>query len=223
MMSDYKELFKVLKYEFKHMEILERALTHRSIPGKNNERLEFLGDAILGFIIAGELYHRYPKMREGDLSRVRSTLVNRESLVKIAKKLKIGEYLRLGAGELKSGGQHRLSILADAMEAIIGAVYMDSGIEVCREIVLQWYDQTFDDLSNLTPTKDAKSALQEWLQAHKFPLPTYEAKTSGAAHSQIFHVTCQVEGLPHITCGESSSRRKAEQQAAERYLDLLNE
>lgn len=214
---------KNIGYQFKDTDLLIRALTHRSIPGRNNERLEFLGDAVLGFIIADELFQRYPKMREGDLSRIRAALVNRETLAQMAKVLAIGSFLILGGGELKSGGQERQSILADALEAIIGAIYLDGGIDTCRRYVLRWFDQCFEDLSKLTPQKDAKSALQEWLQAHKLPLPTYKATVTGAAHSQTFHVTCRVAGLDYVTYGESGSRRKAEQLAARRFLGLLYE
>lgn len=220
-MENVEELTQLLGYYFQDDALLRQALTHRSIHNCNNERLEFLGDAVIGFVIASELYQRYPDMREGDLSRIRSSLVNRETLAKMAKELQIGPYLILGSGELKSGGQKRQSILADAVEALIGAIYLDGGFKVCQEVVLQWYDQCFEDLSQLTPQKDAKSQLQEWLQAHKLPLPDYEAKVTGAAHSQTFHVTCRVEGLDHITEGTSTSRRKAEQQAAKRFLEKL--
>lgn len=222
-MSNFVELCQNIGCQFKNEQLLKCALTHRSIPKHNNERLEFLGDAVLGFIIAGELFQRYPNMREGDLSRIRSTLVNRETLAQLAKALHIGSYLILGAGELKSGGQQRQSILADAVEAIIGAIYLDQGFEVCQRVVLKWYDQFFTDLSQLTPQKDPKSTLQEWTQAHKLPLPVYEATVTGAAHSQVFHITCRVDGLKHVTHGKSTSRRKAEQEAAKRFLELLNE
>jgi ribonuclease-3 len=208
-------------YSFKNAELLKRALTHRSIPGKNNERLEFLGDAVLSFIISTELHQRHPRAREGELSRMRSALVNGEILAEFARDLEVGTYLRLGVGELKSGGQNRDSILADALEAIIGAIFLDGGIEICRSSVLNWYDERFEDLSALKPKKDAKSLLQEWLQARKFPLPHYEATTTGAAHAQTFYVTCQIEGLPHQTKGASTSRRKAEQEAAANYLELI--
>lgn len=217
-----KELSKRIGYEFKDYDLLKRALTHRSIPGKNNERLEFLGDAVLGCIMATELFKRHPHAREGDLSRMRARLIMGEMLAHLAKDLHLGVHIRLGAGELRSGGQTRISILADALEAVIGAIYLDGGLDACRHCVLQWYGGRFDDLSGLTPEKDSKSKLQEWLQAHKYPLPIYEVKTTGAAHAQTFYVKCCVEGLPYVTEGESNSRRRAEQIAAKKYLNLLD-
>lgn len=214
---------KRLGYHFKDVELLKHALSHRSSGSCNNERLEFLGDSILGFIITHELYKRHPDAREGDLSRMRALLVNGETLATMATDLGISDCLRLGVGEQKSGGKRRRSILADAFEAIVGAVYIDSNLSTCRRCVLGWYKEREDDLSELTPIKDAKSELQEWLQAHKFPLPTYRAKISGQAHAQIFTVTCRVKGLDHITEGVASTRRKAEQIAAKRYLEKLHE
>lgn len=219
--NQLKQLSLRLGYVFKNMELLQKALTHRSIPGKNNERLEFLGDAVLSFIIASVLFERHPNAREGELSRMRSILVNGEILARFAKELNISPHLRLGMGEMKSGGRHRHSILADALEAIIGAIYMDGGIEECRRCVMNWYGTQFEDLSELEAKKDPKSALQEWLQAKKLPLPDYKVKVSGAPHEQIFHVTCAVTGLSYVTEGVSTSRRRAEQQAAELFLELV--
>ncbi len=222
-MGEIEQLMETLGHTFKDMALLERALTHRSIPGDNNERLEFLGDAVLSCIIAAELFQRHPGSREGDLSRMRSILVNGDMLGELAKDLDIGPHLHLGVGEAKTGGHQRKSILADALEAIIGAIYLDSGIDEARRCVLGWFGGRFDDLSGIAPDKDPKSTLQEWLQAHKYPLPQYDAEITGAAHAQTFYVTCQVEGLLHKSHGKSTSRRKAEQLAAQHYLELLNE
>lgn len=217
----FDRLTKHLQYHFKDENLLLRALTHRSIRGKNNERLEFLGDAILSFIIADELFHRQPDSREGVMSRLRSLMVNGEVLAKIARDMHIGDYLHLGPGEQKSGGSERESILADALEAIIGAIYIDSDIDTCRQCILSWYANYFEDISELPPDKDAKSTLQEWTQANKYPLPTYSCEVSGKSHQQIFHVICRVEGLTHQASAKSSNRRKAEQLAAEQYLKWL--
>ncbi len=223
MTSELDKLQKRLGYQFKNISLLENALTHRSVGGPNNERLEFLGDAVLSQIIAEALYRRHPKAREGELSRMRSSLVRGDQIAELAKCLDLSLCIRLGAGEQKSGGQHRHSILADTFEAIIGAIYLDGGVEVCQDCVLQWYGEGIEALSKVTPEKDAKSALQEWLQAHKFPLPVYEATATGEAHAQTFHVTCRVEGLDQTTEGMSTSRRRAEQEAAQRFLELLND
>lgn len=211
-----------LQYQFNDAALLDMALTHRSVSGPNNERLEFLGDAVLGLVIAQELFARHPDAKEGELSRMRSALVRGETLAKLAKDLKMPTHLNLGAGELKNGGQHRQSILADAMEAVIGAVYLDSDFVTVKDVVLALYGNLFEGLSLLESTKDPKSQLQEYTQANKLPLPKYNAKITGEAHAQTFHVSCEILTLPHLTTGESSSRRKAEQIAAEKYLELLD-
>lgn len=216
-----KDLQKKLKHKFQHEELLDHALRHRSSGAPNNERLEFLGDSVLGFIIAEELYKRHEEALEGDLSRMRSSLVNGDILANLARELDLSTYLHLGSGEEKTGGRERDSILADALEAVIGAMYLDSGLDAARECVLRWYGDSVTDLASLTPQKDAKSQLQEWTQAHKHPLPIYNAHTSGKSHKQEFTVSCVIEGLLHKTQGKSSSRRKAEQIAAEKYLELL--
>ncbi len=221
MTNELEQLSKRIGYQFQDIDLLDRSLRHRSVGKENNERLEFLGDAILGFIIAVELYQRHPQAPEGDLSRMRASLVNRDMLASFAGDLNIGPYMRLGSGELRSGGQDRPSILADALEAIIGAIYLDAGMEVCRDCVLKWYGERFSDLAELAPEKDPKSALQEWAQAHKLPLPVYQSKASGQAHAQIFHVTCKVNGLEYMAEGSSTSRRKAEQMAAEQFLEKI--
>lgn len=211
-----------LGYAFKNILLLEAALSHRSIGNQNNERLEFLGDSILNFVIAAELFNRYPKAREGELSRLRANLVNGEALAVLAHEFKVGDYLRLGAGELKSGGFRRQSILADAMEAIIGAIYLDTDLETCRQHILQWYAPLLEKVPTLNALKDPKTQLQEYLQAHKLPLPAYEIlKIEGEAHAQTFYVECSVSGLSQITSGVGNNRRKAEQEAAKKLLELI--
>lgn len=222
-MDNLNELMKRLGYRFGNTKLLESALSHRSIGSENNERLEFLGDSVLGFIIASELYQRHPRAQEGELSQMRASVVNGDVLARLSIDLGINKNLRLGIGEYKSGGKSRRSILADTLEAVIGAIYIDAGLEICRRCLLNWYGERVDDLlSTLTPHKDAKSRLQEWLQARKFPLPIYKTKMTGEAHTQTFIVMCSIEGLPHKTKGISTTRRRAEQIAAERFLELLN-
>jgi ribonuclease-3 len=216
-------LEKHLGYSFADAQLLRQALTHRSAGSRNNERLEFLGDAVLGFVIAGELYHAYPQAREGKLSRLRSTLVRRESLAKIARGLQLGEYLQLGAGERRSGGHARDSILSDALEAIIGAIYLDSDFAKVRDCILALFEERLRSVSEVTTLKDSKTRLQEYLQAQHQPLPTYSViRISGEAHDQSFSVACSVAGLD-IEPGEGhgSSRRLAEQAAAEDMLARL--
>lgn len=221
-MADFlAPLLEKIDYQFKDIELLKSALRHRSAGFPNNERLEFLGDAILSAIIAEALFHHHPEAAEGELSRMRSILVNGVYLAEVAKELDLGPYIHLGSGELKSGGQYRTSILADAFEAIVGAIYLDSNIETCRDCVLKWYHQRIDNLKEVGAAKDPKSRLQEWAQSHKFPLPIYQVTASGKPHEQTFLVICRVEGLPHVAEGTSTSRRKAEQLAARHYLNLL--
>lgn len=224
-MNDQNELTtlqKELSYTFSNVELLQHALTHRSVHRDNNERLEFLGDAVLSLVMTEMLYRRYPDLPEGDLSRVRSSLVNQDMLARIARSLNIGHYVRLGHGEMKSGGQNRDSILADTVEALIGAIYLDNGLDCARRFVLSFFDQKkLDELKTISLKKDPKSALQECLQALRLPLPIYNVRTTGKSHEQIFYVTCSVEGLSYTTTSESDSRRRAEQLAAEKYLELL--
>jgi ribonuclease-3 len=220
-MQSFEKLYKSLDYFFQDEALLKQALTHRSYSRKSYERLEFLGDAVLNFIMAEELYKRYPRAKEGEMSRRRAFLVNGEKLVSLARKLQINHYLSLGAGELKTGGASRHSILADAMEAIIGAIYLDSNLNTCRTSVLSWYNE--DDFNQARIVKDSKSELQEWLQSKNFPLPRYTLMhLSGKAHAQKFTVSCQVKGLSHVTEGVGTSRRKAEQEAARNFLKLLD-
>lgn len=213
-----------LGYAFKDPQLLERALTHRSVPGGNNERLEFLGDSVINFIMAAELYERFPNAKEGQLSRLRSTFVKGETLAEIAKDLQLGDAIRLGPGELKSGGFERVSILEDVMEAITGAIYLDSSMDICRECVLRWYGDRLDQASLQNQYKDPKTQLQELLQKDRFPLPEYVlVKTEGEAHEQTFYIHCVVESVGLTAEGVGTSRRRAEQQAAERMLDLISQ
>lgn len=207
-----------LGYRFGEGALLKQALTHRSHSAPHNERLEFLGDSILNFMVAAELYRRFPDMREGELSRLRANLVREQSLHGIANRIGLGNYLRLGEGELKSGGTHRPSILADAVEALIGAVYLDGGYEAAHRVVLELYGDSLDTLDpHATADKDPKTRLQEWLQSHKHPLPQYNVvATRGAAHDQRFEVECVIADLDLRTLGEGTSRRLAEQEAARR-------
>ncbi len=201
--------------------LLRQALTHRSASGQNNERLEFLGDSLLNFIIAEALYQAHGRWPEGDLSRLRAHLVKGDTLAEIAREIGLSDYLILGGGELKRGGYRRDSILADAVEAIIAATYLDQGIEACRRLVLQLFEKRLDAIDPKKVGKDPKTRLQEWLQKRKLSLPKYEVlNITGPAHNQTFEVACQVEGQPPFTA-EAGSRRKAEQRAAEKALEQL--
>ncbi|EKD77552.1 MAG: hypothetical protein ACD_42C00297G0002 [uncultured bacterium] len=221
-MTNFKALQEKINYHFQSEALLMHALTHRSKQKtKNNERLEFLGDSILSLIISTELFHRYEKSQEGDLSRLRAALVKGETIAKIASELGVGDHLRLGVGELKSGGHQRESILAGAFEAIIGAIYCDSDFQTTQQYVLRWYGDLFDTINTQTDVKDAKTMLQEWLQARKMMLPVYEATATGDAHAQEFTVICRVVGFDFETTGVSTNRRKAEQIAAKQFLGKL--
>ena len=213
-----------LGHSFGDPELFVRALTHPSAGADNNARLEFLGDAILAFLVAEHLFNACPDASEGRLTRLRSRVVRRESLAGAARKLGIGDALVLGAGELKTGGRARDSILADAFEALIGALYLDSDIVTCRDRVRvllgDWLDAALLDEGD----KDAKTCLQELLQSQARPLPTYRiVEVEGAAHCQSFTVRCQVEGIDEDTIGTGSSRRRAEQDAAKRVMTILDE
>lgn len=212
-----------LDYEFASAELLETALTHRSAGSRNNERLEFLGDSILSFVISAELYRRFPKADEGSLSRLRASLVKGETLAKLARKLEMGDYLNLGSGELKSGGFRRDSILADALEAVFGAVYLDSDIRRAGELILRLYGELLDTATvSVSDLKDPKTRLQELLQAQHQPLPNYSVVSmEGEAHAQTFVVRCDVDGLTNPAMGSGPSRRRAEQAAADQALKLL--
>ena len=222
MVKPLSELEKSLGYKFLNLGLLQQALHHRSAGLPSNERLEFLGDSILNFIIADFLYHRYPECEEGELSRLRSNLVQGKMLTELSLEFSVGDYIQLGAGERKSGGTKRTSILADALEAIIGALYLDAGMKPCKLLILKWYATRFAKIE-IGEQKDPKTKLQEFLQAHKLPLPQYEIiKTEGAPHAQVFHIRCQVIGLDKTTFGVGGSRRQAEQDAAEKFLVDLN-
>ncbi|WP_078119658.1 ribonuclease III [Thiosocius teredinicola] len=218
-----KRLQRRIDYQFNDVGLLERALSHRSLGAQNNERLEFLGDAILGFEVADSLYRRLTDADEGQLSRMRAHLVKRETLAEIARELQLGEILRLGPGELRSGGQTRDSILADAVEAIIAAVYLDGGIDAARLLVQRLLGKRLTDPTLETRRKDPKTRLQEHLQGLGRALPVYEVvDISGDQHDQTFRVTCTID-LGGETTGEGGSRRKAEQAAARRMLSRLEE
>lgn len=213
------QLCKNLGYEFKDKNYLQDSLRHRSMGKRSNERLEFLGDAALNFIIAAELYRIYPEMKEGELSRLRANLVNGEELAELANELQIGEFLQFGIGELRTGGAKRKSILADATEAIIGAIYLDGGFSACQDRVLKWFDQRLQTASQVT-LKDPKTRLQELLQMCKMSLPIYTVvEITGAAHAQVFHVECRVPGIDNVTIGIGPNKRVAERNAAEQFLN----
>jgi len=212
-----------LGHTFVDQALFRTALTHRSFGLPNNERLEFLGDGILDFVIADALYHRFPELPEGDLSRLRANLVRQETLHRLALTLGIGEFLRLGEGELKSGGAQRPSILADALEALFGAIYLDAGFMAAQAVIVQMYASLIDELKPGQFQKDAKTRLQEWLQGKKKALPRYQViEATGAAHEQRFEVSCEIDSPSLRTVGHGSSRRIAEQVAAEQALKELN-
>ncbi|HPT48944.1 MAG TPA: ribonuclease III [Accumulibacter sp.] len=216
------QLERALGYKFQDRSLLQHALTHRSYSSPHNERLEFLGDAVLNAVIARKLFERFPLLPEGDLSRLRAHMVRQDSLHQLALSLSLGDALRLGEGELKSGGHRRPSILADALEAVFGAIWLDSGFDAASEIVGRLYR---DRLVQLVPgqgNKDAKTRLQEYLQGKRMALPQYTlVGTEGDAHAQWFTVACVIDALRLRTEGRATSRRAAEQVAAERALAVL--
>ena len=204
---------------FADTRLLFQALTHRSVGSANNERLEFLGDAVLSFVVAEMLFEAHPEASEGELSRYRASLVSGEALGAIALELGLGAYLRLGEGELKSGGQQRASILADALEALIGAVYLDRGLDAARALATRLLQRRLDELPGASELKDPKTRLQEWLQGRGLPLPVYEVlEISGEPHEQLFRVRCDIGELAIAAEAEGSSRRRAEQEAASLVL-----
>jgi ribonuclease-3 len=221
-MSDKARLQKALGYQFRDSQLLTLALTHRSAAGQNNERLEFLGDSIVNHIIAEDLYRRFPRSREGEMSRMRASLVKGDTLAEVAREHQLGEYLLLGRGERKSGGHRRSSILADALEAVIGAILLDSDVEQCRRCVLQWFRSRLDGLASGAADKDAKTRLQEYLQGRNKPLPDYELLgVEGDDHNQHFLVSCRLRSPGLVVRGQGTSRRKAEQDAASSALQEL--
>lgn len=211
-----------LGYEFIQPGLIETALTHRSFGSPNNERLEFLGDAVLSVIISEALYRTFPSCNEGAMSRLRANIVNGDRLAEVARRLDIGDELLMGPGELKSGGFRRGSILAGALEAVIGAVYLEGGFEAARRVVMAVFQPEIAGISVEGLNKDPKTRLQEYLQARRLPLPEYQvAGVEGRDHSQRFRVECRVAGVERAVTGEGGSRRRAEQDAASRALQAL--
>ncbi|MBK6657873.1 MAG: ribonuclease III [Proteobacteria bacterium] len=217
------KILRTLGYAFRDESLLTRALTHRSVGARHNERLEFLGDALLGMVVAEHLFSQFPDADEGQLTRTRATLVNRESLAEVGRGLELGDLIRLGEGELKSGGWRRDSILANAVEALLGAIYLDGGMDACRDTVLRLLATRLSTIDPDSTRKDAKTALQEFLQSRRRSLPEYKTMDiSGPSHEQVFTVSCQVDSLPEPVVASGPTRRKAEQAAARATLQLLN-
>jgi ribonuclease-3 len=211
-------------YQPRDLALFGRALTHRSAASANNERLEFLGDAVLNLVVADELYRRFPQADEGALSRLRASVVNGDSLARVAAGLRLGAVMSLGAGELKTGGFRRESILSDAFEAVCGALYLDAGLETARPVLLQAMRPLFDALEAADAEKDAKTRLQEWLQGRGLPLPRYTLeRVTGESHAQHFTMRCELDSPPAAAVGEGSSRRRAEQRAAQKVLEQVNQ
>lgn len=216
-------LMQRIGYTFRDESLIQTAITHRSATSNNNERMEFLGDSILSYLISVELYRRFPDASEGELSRLRASLVKGETLAKLAHEIDLGDFLLMGSGELKSGGYRRSSTMADAFEAIIGAIYLDGGLEPANQFIKRFFTARLDQCDPDKAQKDPKTRLQEFLQARSRPLPDYEVvETHGKAHNQTFKVSCRVEGLPEPVYGTGTSRRKAEQMAADAALDILD-
>jgi len=210
-----------LGYAFTDQSLLEQALTHRSHGASHNERLEFLGDSVLNCAVAALLYQRFSTIDEGDLSRVRANLVRQQTLYEIAQRIELSASMRLGEGELRSGGSRRPSILADGLEAVLGAVLIDAGFDAALAVVKRLYEPILRDVDPHTLGKDAKTLLQEWLQSRKMPLPVYAVvATHGAAHNQLFEVECAVPKLGVQALGSGASRRAAEQAAAKKALEM---
>jgi len=219
--AELKRLERRIGYTFADFSLLQQALTHRSALGNHNERLEFLGDSILSYAISTDLYTRFPKVDEGDLSRMRATLVCGKMLAEIGREFQLGDCLILGPGELKSGGFRRDSIIADGVEAIIGAAFLDSDIDNVKKLILKWFDSRLNTIEPGISQKDPKTRLQEHLQSRKQPLPIYEVlEIKGEAHNQRFTMSCSIDGLKAVE-GQGTSRRKAEQIAADKMLDSL--
>lgn len=217
-----KSLEKHLGHTWHGRNLLTQALTHRSHGASNNERLEYLGDGVLNCVVGLMLYQRFPDLPEGRLSRLRANLVNQESLHEIARGLDLGSYLRLGEGELKSGGASRPSILADALESLFGAAFLDGGFETARAMIERLFSERINAINPTVQGKDAKTRLQEWLQSRHHGLPRYTlTDTSGQAHAQTFHVECQIAALQITTQGQGCNRKTAEQVAAEAALKQL--
>lgn len=224
MTDEAADLCRRIDYRFSDPALLRASLTHRSVGSGHNERLEFLGDGLLNFVIGDALYRLCPDAPEGDLSRLRASLVRESTLAAIARELELGDAVRLGPGELKSGGFRRRSILADALEALLGAVYLDSGFEAAQRVVLALFAQRLDGLPSPETLKDPKTRLQEYLQGQRLPLPHYEVVgVSGESHNQKFRVICQLSEAGHHAEGQGTSRRRAEQNAAATLLEALQD
>ncbi|MFI4955896.1 MAG: ribonuclease III [Gammaproteobacteria bacterium] len=209
-------------YKFQDLELLTRALTHCSVGPQNNERFEFLGDSLINLVMAEALYQKFPRASEGELTRLRAMCVKGDTLAEIADVFKLGDYLKLGIGELKSGGAKRPSILADALEATIAAIYLDANFEAMRQCVLKWYEARLDTMTLSMTQKDPKTQLQEWLQGRKLALPVYTVvEIEGDSHQQAFRVQCDIASPVFSAEGRGESRRKAEQEAAEKVLEFL--
>ncbi len=222
-MPELATLAKRLGYQFRDSDLFERALHHRSAQGKDNERLEFLGDSILNMTIAEYLFDKFPSAKEGQLSRIRANVVCGETLAQVGADLGLGDYVLLGPGELKSGGHRRRSIVGDCVEALIAAIYLDSDLATVKPFILKWFSQTLASVSLDNVYKDAKTLLQEWGQSQQLPLPVYTVvSTEGPAHNQVFLVTCTIEGMALKTQGRGSSRRKAEQEAAKVFYEKVS-
>lgn len=209
-------------YTFNDIDLLTRALTHCSVGPQNNERFEFLGDSLINLVMAEALYYKFPRASEGELTRLRAMCVKGDTLATIAEQFKLGDYMKLGIGELKTGGAKRPSILADALEATIAAIYMDANFEVMKQCVLRWYESRLDSMTLSMMQKDPKTQLQEWLQGRKLPLPIYTVvEIEGDSHQQAFRVQCDITSPVFSAEGRGESRRKAEQEAAEKILEYL--
>lgn len=223
MNNNPEKLCRRINYQFTCEDHLQLSLTHRSASSQHNERSEYLGDSVLNFIVAHALYDEYPKATEGELSRYRATLVKKDTLAEIARELNLGDYIKLGSGELKSGGYRRASILADGLEALIAAVLLDGGFESAKTLIHFLFDSRVKSVAE-KELKDPKSRLQEYLQSRKHDLPAYEVTSvSGDPHLQHFAVSCHIDILSIQTVGEGSSRRRAEQSAAEAALKIIQE
>ena len=223
MVNNVENFQQSLSHRFANLELLKQALTHRSAERNNNERFEFLGDSLLGFVVAELLYQEYPDASEGELSRMRASMVSKPALAVIARQLELGSFLRLGSGERNSGGASRDSILSDAVEAIIAAIYLDGGIEACKKQVRTWAFTQINTQNTLNENKDAKTQLQELMQAKGLALPQYEVvKVEGVAHDQVFTIACSVATLAKTQHGTGRSKRAAEQEAATKLLTELS-
>ena len=223
MKPKYAALQRTIGYQFQEPALLVRALTHRSFGADNNERLEFIGDGLVNAVVAELLYSHYPDLDEGSLSRLRSKLVSREGLATLAERFELGSLVLLGAGERKSGGRHRASIMADTVEALAGGMLVEAGFGAASEIVASWFITDVTSL-DIHTTRDAKTRLQEWLQGKGYPLPVYEViAISGDDHNQVFEVACSCKAASNRQVGTASSRKKAEQKAAAAMLEILGD